>query len=99
MIPPPPTSTLFPYTTLFRSLRHRPETSVSWQARRLERPERRSTTRHAGCPQRPHGRQGSPGCVRPSDGLLDQVEGGTLQVKGVASVTVRDPTGYACRGP
>src|SRR5687768_18308326 len=31
MLPPPPRSTLFPYTTLFRSSRNAPQRSSRWQ--------------------------------------------------------------------
>src|SRR5438552_14195212 len=41
MIPPPPRSTLFPYTTLFRSLRAR----AAWSGRR---PPRRASAERAG---------------------------------------------------
>src|SRR5436305_10815286 len=37
MIPPPPRSTLFPYTTLFRSRRTRPS-AWRWSPRRRRRP-------------------------------------------------------------
>src|SRR5438067_5504289 len=48
IIPRPPRSTLFPYTTLFRSPRHRPRPAALAQARAAAR-------RHAGCHQRARG--------------------------------------------
>src|SRR5947207_6755648 len=54
MIPPPPRSTLFPYTTLFRS--HAPG---SPRARRRARGPRSARTEH-GRPARPVGRAGRP---------------------------------------
>src|SRR5262245_65330054 len=46
MIRRPPRSTLFPYTTLFRSAAHRAWPRAARRRRRNARPDRRDRTRH-----------------------------------------------------
>src|SRR2546429_6777991 len=75
MIRRPPRSTLFPYTTLFRSVRRHLERAPGRHAHRS--PDQQRLAEHAQLPRHPRGREGQ----QPAHGRRDRSEEHTSELQ------------------